>query len=159
MKANEISTIKNIIQVNLDAADGLRMAADSINDSMMQGFLTRCARARRKYARRLYLTLSKEDAMQWGERLETGITSMWNQLKSATYKFYPAAILKECSQAEEYALKVYDDALSHNLPASLRDLLSSQKNVLNERYKELNSMVSQLEQWASGYPASSSKSV
>ncbi len=148
MKATEASTIRNLIQVNLDAADGLDTAADNINDSLMQSFLSRCARVRKKYARMLSLTLSREDATILGERIETNIRNTWDHLRTATYKFYPAAILKECRQAEEYALNAYDEALSLNLSTAMRAELSLQKEVLKKRYQELTRMASQLEKWA-----------
>lgn len=148
MNPTELSTIRNLIQVNLDAADGLNTAADNINDSVMQSFLSRCARVRKKYARMLSMNLSREEAGVIGDRLETNIRHLWSQLKTGTYKFYPAAILKECRAAEEYALKAYDEALSHNLPGALRQQLSRQKEALNKRYRELTRMTSQLDQWA-----------
>ncbi len=150
MKATEITTIKKLIQVNLDAADGLYTAADNITDSVMQSFLSRCARIRKKYARVLYLSLSREEALSLSEKIESNIRNMWSQLKSATYKFYPSAILQECRQAEEYALSAYDEALSLNLPSSIRTQLSAQKKALNERYAELTKMATQLGEWTKG---------
>lgn len=145
METPEISTIKKLIQVNLDAADGLSTAADTINDSMMESFLSRCARVRRKYARVLSMSLASEGAVQIGEHLETNIRGIWDQLKYATYKFYPVAILHECRQAEEYALKVYDDALASNLPQSIREQITMQKIALKERYREITQMTVQME--------------
>ncbi len=73
---------------------------------------------------------------------------MWSQLKSASYKFYPPAILKECRQAEEFALKAYDEALTLDFSTGIRKQLSLQKRSLKKRYDELTRMTTQMELWA-----------
>lgn len=129
---NEIVTLLNgLIETCKDSQKGYRTAADHIDNPELKQLLRSYANQRGDFA----VALQAEVRRHRGHPEKSGsvvgaLHRGWFTLKSTLLRHSEAAILAECERGEEAALKSYDKACHHVLPADLQALVARQ-------YKEI----------------------
>jgi uncharacterized protein (TIGR02284 family) len=64
----------------------------------------------------------------------------WMNIKSAVTGKDEGAIITECERGEDFAVKAYERALRHSLPADLKDLVERQFLKIREAHDQVRSL-------------------
>lgn len=123
-----IETLNGLVKTLRDDQEGFRDAAEHVTDGdlrvMFMDFSTERARFLGELQNEIERLGNPEPANSGSV---TGLLHRgWMNLKAALASDRDEAIIEECEKAEDAAIKRYSEALKHNLPGYIRDLLERQ---------------------------------
>jgi uncharacterized protein (TIGR02284 family) len=123
-----IDILNSLVKTLRDDQEGFRDAAEHVTESdlrvMFMDFSTERARFLGEIQNEIE-RLGNPDPADSGSvagLLHRG----WMNLKAALAADRDEAVIEECEKAEDAAIKRYSEALKHNLPGYIRDLLERQ---------------------------------
>ncbi len=135
---NLIEELNDIIVKNYDASKGFKNAASNVKLQELKEVFLECSTQRNKFAGEL----QQEIRSLGGEpKHETSAISAmhraWMDVKSAVSSDEEEAILGACVTGEKAAVKEYDDLLDQNIPANIREVIQTQRNVVNDTLQSI----------------------
>lgn len=138
-----IEVLNDLIQINNDRIAGYEKAIKETkaeDDDLKVLFATMIAESHR-----IRIALSTE-VQALGANIEHGTTTTgkiyraWMDVKAAFGGNSRHAILASCEAGEDNAQKAYRTALSRDLPAFIRDLLTQQQEALRASHDEIKTL-------------------
>src|SRR5688572_12238502 len=123
-----IKTVLNeLLETSRDGEKGFNKSAEEVNDPQLKSVFLRqsqhCGNAARELAERLKMLGGDADD---GGSVSGAVHRGWVDVKAVFTGHDAAAILSETERGEDYAKKVYKEALEEDLPADLRDVIERQ---------------------------------
>lgn len=122
-----VSVLNDLIETCKDGEQGFRSAAEKAKDGSLKSLFSKYSAQRAQYAQELQSAVA-----ELGEKPATsGHVSAtfhrgWIAIKEALAKDEDKALIFECENGEDAAMKNYKDALSSNLPSSVLSLVQRQ---------------------------------
>ena len=138
-----IEVLNDLIQINNDRIAGYEKAVKETkpeDDDLKILFATMIAESHR-----IRIALSTE-VQALGANIEQGTTTTgkiyraWMDVKAAFGGSSRHSILASCEAGEDAAQKAYRDALGHELPAFIVDLLTQQQEALRASHDEIKAL-------------------
>jgi uncharacterized protein (TIGR02284 family) len=123
-----ISALLNgLIETCKDGQHGFRTAADDVKNPALQSLFNELSMERGRFIAELeHLVRSVgEDVEQTGS-VAGAMHRAWIDLKSALSSGSEHAVLAECERGEDSAVSEYREALEHELPVTIRNVLQQQ---------------------------------
>ena len=143
-KSTPTSTLKHLIQTLHDGQEGFKQSSENVKDSQLKETFSKYSLQRSKFAGILeseLLTLGEEDPQKEGGSVAGALHRGWIDLKGALTKKNDHAVLEEAERGEDVAVKAYKNALEQkDLPAPLRDLISSQASEVKAAHDTVKSL-------------------
>lgn len=125
-----IDTLNHLIEVNCDAIEGYQTAASAVQNNEYAQMLREYSQQRDRFVVELSnLVVRHGGTPQTSGRLAGLLQRAWLNIKSSLTQG-DGPILAECSKSEESLLKVYQEALSRNLPDNVREVLQQHESEL-----------------------------
>lgn len=127
MEKKILAVVNELIETSKDGEKGFAKSAEELTDPELKIWFLKRAQYCGTAAREL-----QEQIRALGGKVEDGgsvsgaIHRGWVDVKSAVTGHDTAAILAETERGEDYAKKVYQEALEVELPASLRQIIERQ---------------------------------
>jgi uncharacterized protein (TIGR02284 family) len=138
-----IEVLNDLIQINNDRIAGYEKAIKETkpeDDDLKVLFATMIAESHR-----IRIALSTE-VQAFGATIEQGTTATgkiyraWMDVKAAFGGNSRHDILASCEAGEDSAQRAYREALTHDLPAFIRDLLTQQQEALRASHDEVKAL-------------------
>ncbi|MEO6079637.1 MAG: PA2169 family four-helix-bundle protein [Steroidobacteraceae bacterium] len=121
------AVLNELMETSRDGEKGFNKSAEEVTDPQLKSAFLRqgrhCAEAARELAEQLRMMGGD---VEDGGSVSGAIHRGWVEVKAAVTGHDTAAILAETERGEDYAKKVYKEALEEDLPADLRDLIERQ---------------------------------
>jgi uncharacterized protein (TIGR02284 family) len=122
-----MSVVNELMETSKDGENGFNKSAEAVSDSNLKNMFLRqgkhCGEAARELAE--YIRKMGGD-VEGGGSVSGAVHRGWVEVKAALTGHDTAAILAETERGEDYAKKVYKEALEQDLPADLRELIERQ---------------------------------
>lgn len=138
---DNIKALNYLIGTCIDGENGYREAADEATSSELKTRLLRLGQQRAQFRGEL-----EQEVLRLGgdpkERGSAGaaLHRTWLNVRDAVTGKDDEAILKESQRGEKAALDNYDDVLSRDLPADLREIVARQQGQIQSAYSELETL-------------------
>jgi uncharacterized protein (TIGR02284 family) len=139
-----IDVLNELIETSKDGEKGFALAAKDANDPVLTGIFSDGERSCREAAREL-----QEQVRALGGDPDTGgsvkgaVHRGWVSLKAATTARDAKAVLEECERGEDYAKAKYAEALKHDLPPDVRQLIERQYRGVIENHDRVRDLRNQ----------------
>ncbi len=138
---NIITTLNNLIETCKDGQEGFKDAAEGVEDSAMKNVFYRFSQQRVQFAGELQEVVRDLGGdPEKTSSIAGSIHRGWINIKSAITGQDEVAILNECIRGEEVALSGYKMALEQELPANIREIVSSQYKEIRKSYDHVTNM-------------------
>ena len=134
--------INNIVQINLDAADGFREAGSAVSDTDLQIIFNASSANRKQYADIITTEINKHGNNPETEgSIEAALHRTWMTFKADITTHNEEAIVEECIRGEEVAIETSKEVLGNTLlPLQIR-------NMINDQYLDIIKNLRQLKEW------------
>jgi uncharacterized protein (TIGR02284 family) len=139
-KSTPRSILKNLVQTLHDGQEGFRKSSENVTAPELKELFARFSLERAQMAGELeaeLLTLGEEDPQNEGTSLSGKVHRGWIDLKAALTSHDDHAVLAEAERGEDAAKAAYKDALEHDLPAPIRDMVSVQAAEVQRTHDEV----------------------
>jgi uncharacterized protein (TIGR02284 family) len=127
MEKKILSVVNELIETSRDGEKGFTKSAEEVKDPQIKSlFLKRaqhCGTAARELEQQVRALGGEVDA---GGSVSGALHRGWVNVKASVTAHDTAAILAETERGEDYAKKVYEEALEEELPSDLRHLIQRQ---------------------------------
>jgi uncharacterized protein (TIGR02284 family) len=127
MEHRIMSVVNELIETSRDGEKGFTRAAEEVTEPKLKSLLLKraqyCGTAARELEAQVTALGGKVDS---GGSVSGAMHRGWVNVKAAVTGHDTAAILAETERGEDYAKKVYAEALEEELPAGLRQLIERQ---------------------------------
>lgn len=140
MTSNEktATLINSLIEINNDRIEGYEKAVKETDDNDLKSLFNRMSEESRK----LRSELTTEVVSYNGKPTESTRTTgkffrAWMDVKAAITNHDPKAILSSCEFGEDAAKEAYDDVLKEDLPSKTRDVITKQRQVLQQSHDQV----------------------
>ncbi len=130
-----IEAIQDLIQANLDSANGFKEVSKGVDDPVVSGLCTAIGAQRENHASELqyYVVLNGERARTEGTWLAS-LHRVWLDLRAMLNGGDPYALLGEVERGEDQIKTAYEETLKRTAGSALNDVLTKQyANVKIER--------------------------
>lgn len=135
------SVVNELIETSRDGEKGFARSAEEVTEPRLKSlFLKRsqyCGDAARELADQVRALGGKVDE---GGSVSGAIHRGWVNIKAAVTGHDTAAILAETERGEDYAKKMYEEALEEELPLSLRQVIERQYQGVIENHDEVRDL-------------------
>lgn len=141
-KEDIISTLNDLIETCKDGKHGYQTAAENIENGEYKKLFNQYSLQRDNFANELKAEVRRlggdpEDSGSLSGSLHRG----WMNIKSAVSSNDLDAIISECEEGEDVALKNYDEALEKKeLPADVRSIIKSQYVKVKHAHDRIRSL-------------------
>ena len=127
MTKEVIGVLNELIETSRDGEKGFRKAAEDTKSSELRAMFTQGAQRCAEGARELQNLVSQlgGNADQGGS-VSGALHRGWISVKEAVVARDDQAIVEEVERGEDYAKKVYGEALQQNLPANVQAIVQRQ---------------------------------
>ena len=121
-----VSTLEDLIQLNIDSRDGFREAAENVERFDLASEFRKFAEERDRQAEELkvYVELNNETPPAEGS-YTAALHRTWINVKNALAGDDVLAILQECERGEDVIKDAYENALKETAGSAVNDVLSS----------------------------------
>ncbi len=139
-KSTPKSILKNLVQTLKDGQEGFKQSAHHVKIPELKDLFERFSLERAKMAGELeteLLSLGEEDPQNEGTSLSGKVHRGWIDLKAALTKNDDHAVLEEAERGEDVAKSAYKDALEHDLPAPIREIVERQATEVKRAHDEV----------------------
>lgn len=119
--------VNELMETSRDGEKGFNKSAEEVSDPKLKSVFLRQAQHCGEAARDLAEHIRKMGGnVEGGGSVSGAVHRGWVEVKAALTGHDTAAILAETERGEDYAKKVYEEALEQDLPADLRELVERQ---------------------------------
>lgn len=136
-----IEAIQDLIQANVDSADGLIEAAKDISDANVSSLFNELATQRRKLALELqqHVLLSGERPRSEGGLLAS-LRRTWLDLRAKLNGGDAYVILCEAERGEDHIKRAYEDVLKSTSGSAMNDVLSTQYAIVKAAHDRIRDL-------------------
>jgi uncharacterized protein (TIGR02284 family) len=136
-----IGTLNDLIEVSKDGEEGFRTCADSLTNAQLKEFFEERAERCALGAAQLQGKVRELGGDPTRSGSATGaVHRFWVNIRSRISGMDEHAVLDECERGEDYARKVYEDALQTDLPADVRMLIGKQYREVRMNHDSVRAM-------------------
>lgn len=127
LTSETISTLNELIQINIDSRDGFRHAAKEIEDLSISEFFARAADDRERQADELtaFVEYNGEEADRSGS-FAAAVHRAWINIREGLSANNNYAVLAEAERGEDQIKQAYEKALTDNPGSAMQDVLTQQ---------------------------------
>jgi uncharacterized protein (TIGR02284 family) len=119
--------VNELMETSRDGEEGFNKSAEEVTDPQLKSVFRRQAEHCGEAARELAEQIRKMGGdVEGGGSVSGAVHRGWVEVKAALTRHDTAAILAETERGEDYAKKVYKEALEEDLPADLREIIERQ---------------------------------
>jgi uncharacterized protein (TIGR02284 family) len=135
------STLNQLIQTCVDGENGFQGAAGAIDDPNLRRLFESYARQRAEFAAELQFEVRRlaEHPVESGHAT-AALHRTWNEIKAGISGRDEGAIISECEQGEDAAVRSYEKALESALPSDLRLIVERQFLQVKEAHDQIRSL-------------------
>jgi uncharacterized protein (TIGR02284 family) len=127
MEKKIISVVNELIETSRDGEKGFMKSAEEVKEPQIKSLFLKKAQTCSTAARELEEKLKAHGgSVEEGGSVSGALHRGWVDVKAAVTGRDTAAILAETERGEDYAKKVYREALEQELPGDLRQLIERQ---------------------------------
>tara|TARA_R100000789_G_C2907642_1_gene122329 strand:- start:83 stop:529 length:447 start_codon:yes stop_codon:yes gene_type:complete len=134
--------LNSLLEKNYDAEKGYKLAAEKVKNPKLKTFFQQRAQQRYDFGHEL-----KSEIRNFGEEPDKG-TSLsgdahrtWMNLKTSLSSDKDEAVLEEAIRGEKASVEEYEDVLKESeIPASTGNILTKQKNAINQALNEVKTL-------------------
>jgi len=136
-----IDVLNDLIETSKDGEYGFRASAEQVHSRAVRANLlarsSQCAAAADQL---------RAHVLQLGGRPEDGGTALgavhrgWVALKATLSTYDDLAVLEECERGEDSAVATYREALEHELPTPIRNLVERQYEGAQRNHHDVRTM-------------------
>lgn len=141
MEKKILSVVNELIETSRDGEKGFRKSAEEVKEPQIKSlFLKRaqnCSTAARELEEQLSLIGGK---VEDGGSVAGAVHRGWVNVKASVTGHDTLAILAETERGEDYAKKVYGEALREELPSELRQLIERQYRGVIANHDEVRNL-------------------
>ena len=127
MNTRIIGVVNELLETSKDGEKGFNRSAEQVSDPQLKSLFREqgrhCGEAARELAEQLRMLGGK---VEEGGSVSGALHRGWVDVKAALTGHDTSAILAETERGEDYAKKVYKEALDEDLPADLRQVIQRQ---------------------------------
>jgi len=141
MEARIMSVVNELIETSRDGEKGFARSAEEVREPQIKSLFLKRAQTCGTAAREL-----EEQMRALGGDVEKGgsvsgaLHRGWVNLKAAVTSHDTEAILAETERGEDYAKKVYREALEEDLPSGLREVIARQYQGVISNHDEVRDL-------------------
>ena len=141
-----ISSIHTLLETCRDGKNGYQTAAENVKNPQVRAELQKFAAQREEFIQELEST-----ALKYGEsaKNETTVAGLamdaagavhrgWINLKAAVSSHDSKAVLNECENGDQAALKTYESVMEEDIPSEI-------KNVVQRQHDQIEAAVNKIE--------------
>jgi uncharacterized protein (TIGR02284 family) len=141
MDADTIAKLQDLIQENLDSANGLSQAAESIEDSNAGATLRRIAADRRVQASELqkFVEFNQEQPEDEGSFGGT-MRAKWLKFRGAISGGDAHVVLSQAENLEDHIRNLYEDVLKKTAGSPVNAVLQRQHRVVKGQHDQVRAM-------------------
>jgi uncharacterized protein (TIGR02284 family) len=139
-----IKTLNRLIKLCDDGNKGYKNAADQIENEEIRTILYRLSQQRALFeaelkneVRNLGGTTDDSGPDEAQGTLLGNLHRKWIDLKEKLSSKEYEAVLEECKRGDKIAFEAYQEALKENLPAYIKEILTSQHHLIKGAYTQL----------------------
>ena len=142
MENNElIDTLNTLIETSRDGENGFTACAEDAKDAALRAYFTICATRCREAVHTLEELVKHHGGTPEPSGSVLGpVNRAWLNLRAAISSNSDLAVLEECERAEDVAIRTYRRALTQDLPADVRPVVTLQLNGAQENHDRVRAM-------------------
>ena len=136
-----VSTLQDLIQINIDSAKGFRESAEQIADVNLASLFQEMAKTRQGLAEDLkaHVQYSGERPREDGTFLAS-LHRTWLDLRAKLTGGDPTTILVDAEKGEDYIKAAYEDALKKTAGSAVNDVLTQQYAVVKSGHDRVRDL-------------------
>lgn len=141
LQEETMSQLQELIQINIDACNGLDEAASAVNDPEVASLFRQTATDRRQFADELkaYVAINGETPVQQPS-FGSKVHQAWMNVRAKLNGGDPHVVLIEAEFGEDQIKRAYEAALQDNPGNAMSDLLHSQYSVVKASHDKIRDM-------------------
>ncbi|GAB5540105.1 MAG: hypothetical protein Salg2KO_22080 [Salibacteraceae bacterium] len=139
MKA--IEKLNDLLSRNYDAEEGFKLAADKVEDSVLEEYFNRNRVMHRKFGHDIKNQIAAlKGEINKGTSFEGDLHRTWLNFKAAMANNTDEALLEECARGQEIAMKDYQKAIEELAHPEVTSMLAKQKAEIVDIVHELKAL-------------------
>ncbi|MFY9256447.1 MAG: PA2169 family four-helix-bundle protein [Fuerstiella sp.] len=141
LSEKSIQNLQDLIQINIDSINGLKDAAEGVNDDRVENLFRDVLAERASFALELqvYVEWNKERAIV-SQSLAGRVHQLWMDVRSKLNGGDPYVILIEAERGEDSIKAAYEHALSDNPASAVGDVLHQQLTIVKSGHDRIRDM-------------------
>ena len=141
MSGESKGTVNNLIETCKDGQHGFEEAAKSIGDPALRAELMQYSMQRKEFAAALQQAMQSmgEEPEESGS-MAAALHRGWLKLREAVSSNDDYSILAECERGEDSAVQTYRDAMSHEVPPGVDDIVETQYSAIKHVHDRIRSL-------------------
>jgi uncharacterized protein (TIGR02284 family) len=136
-----VSVVNDVIEICKDAEKGFHGAADAVKDPTLKSLFEEYSTQRAQFASELQSAVRR---MGGNPETPSGVAgklhSGWMAVKGAFTGHSEHEILEETERGEDLSLKTYREALSKEMPETLRSIVEKQYQEIQQAHKRIRTL-------------------
>lgn len=122
-----LSRLQQLVQINIDSANGFREAADAVDDSALASEFRVWAVDRTRQAEELgkYVNLNDEEVNREGS-WSAAMHQTWIKMRAALNGGDPYVVLVEAERGEDQIMEKYEEVLKQTAGSAMNSILQRQ---------------------------------
>lgn len=121
-----LRALQNLIQINVDSAEGFRTAAKTVNDVRLASLFTDIGQVREQFAQELSALVPQDTRPAESGSLAGAAHRWWLQLRGSLTDENAYAVLAEAERGEDHIKHQYEQFLEHCVEPDVRSVLQQQ---------------------------------
>ena len=141
LNADSVSTLQDLIQVNIDSRDGFREAADEVGDERIATLFRQIGEVRERNASELQglVALNDTEPQERGS-IAAALHRTWLDLRAKLSGSDTAAVLSEAERGEDHIKAQYEEALKANPGSAVSDVLHRQLGEVKSHHDQVRDL-------------------
>jgi uncharacterized protein (TIGR02284 family) len=138
---NVRSALESLMDICRDGSKGYETAASAVKDPSLKAELMQYSMQRDEFALQLEDSISAMGEPAWDHGSIAGsLHRAWIGVKGALTSHDSHAVLSECERGEDSAVEAYQQAISHDLPSPVRDMVELQYDAVRRVHDRIKSL-------------------
>lgn len=135
------STLNQLIQTCIDGENGFQAAAAAVDDLNLRRLFESYAQQRAEFAAELQLEVRRlaQNPVDSGHA-KAALHRSWSDIKAGITGWDEGAIISECEQGEDEAVRAYENVLESALPSDLRLIVERQCVQVKQAHDQIRSL-------------------
>ena len=135
------SVLNGLIEALKDGQHGFRTAADDVKNPSLQTLFGELSMERGRFVAELeHLVRSVGEDVEQSGSVVGAMHRAWIDLKSALSSGSEHSILAECERGEDSAVAEYRDALDHELPTTVHNVVQQQYYAIQQAHDRVREL-------------------
>ncbi len=139
--AEVAAALKNLVQVNLDSADGFRFAAEHLQDLTLAALCDQIALERLAQADELGHFVPLEESVPESCTIRAALNRTWMRVRELLSQDNRLTLFTELLRSEDYVKQAYEDALDKTVATSSSDTIVRQYSQVALAHSRIRDLV------------------